>query len=402
MSRYDKYSMSKKDDFITVNTLNVLIKELLAENISDTLKIKGEVSNLKFSSGSTFFTLKDQQSEISVIAWRTSFDIQNGDDVFVTGFLSCYPKQGRYNINAVKAEKIGIGNIFEAYEKLKKNFEAKGLFSKKRQFPETINSIGIVSAYSGDALKDILHVLQENSFHGNVYVKNCFAQGKFCPNSVKDGIEYFNTQDDKVDLIVISRGGGSLEDLMGFSSEVVVKAIYASDIFTVSAVGHQNDIMLSDLTADHRSSTPTKAAEDITIVGKKIRQEFEICKEFVTKLKLLINSKILECQRKMDGNKTLLTALSSSKIIENELNMLKGLKYTIYNKLKSKIDNISHKLDSLKLQSQSFGITNTFNKGFSMIYTKDGKLIKSAKEFKELRVAKQKLKFIFADGEVIL
>jgi exodeoxyribonuclease VII large subunit len=253
--------MSKKKDFITVTCLNNTIRDLLKENISEILKVKGEVSNLKLSNGNTFFTLKDKDSAISVVSWGNTFDITNGDDIFVSGKITTYGKQGTYNIQIFKVEKNGIGNIFETYEKLKKVFEKEGLFSKKRKFPLTINKIGIVSAYEGAALQDILYVLKANAFSGEVFVKNCYAQGKYCSQSVSNGIEYFNNMKNKVDLILISRGGGSVEDLMGYSAESVIRAIYNSNIFTISAVGHEIDTMLSDYAADHRSPTPTRAAE---------------------------------------------------------------------------------------------------------------------------------------------
>lgn len=394
--------MSKKDDFISVSTFNCIIKELLKENLSETVKIKGEVSNLKESNNNTFFTLKDSTSAISVTAWGTTFDISNGDDIFVTGKLTCYTKQGTYNIQAYKAERIGVGNMFETYEKLKQKFEKLGYFSKKRPFPSTINKIGIVSAYGGDALQDILSVLTKNSFGGDVYIKNCYAQGKYCPNSVKDGIEYFNELDEKVDLIVISRGGGSAEDLIGYSAEVVVKAIWESDIFTISAVGHEMNWMFSDHAADHRSATPTRAAEDITCVGREALKEFEMCKDIVANLKSMITNLICNFQKRLESNKTLLNALSPSKCIENELNVLKGIKHMFYNKIKHKIDTLSHQLESARLKNQSFDTINTFNKGFIMVENSDGKLIKNANEFKTLYKSKQKLKFIFADGEVIV
>lgn len=394
--------MSKKDDFISVSTFNCIIKELLKENLSEIVKIKGEVSNLKESNNNTFFTLKDSTSAISVTSWGNSFDISNGDDIFVTGKLTCYTKQGTYNIQAFKAERIGIGNISDTYEKLKKSFDKLGYFSKKRQFPTTINTLGIISAYGGAALQDILYVLKANSFSGDVYIKNCYAQGKYCSNSVRDGIKYFNDMDDKVDLILISRGGGSVEDLMGYSTEGVIKAIWESDIFTISAVGHEIDTMLSDYAADHRSPTPTRAAEEITIIGKERLQEFEMCNDIVSNLKSMINNLISNFQKKLESNKTLLNALSPSKCIENELNVLKGIRHAFYNKIKHRIESIVYKIESSRLKNQSFDTINTFNKGFIMVVNSDGKLIKSANEFKALHKSKQKLKFIFADGEVIV
>lgn len=392
--------MSKKDNFITVSTFNTIIKELLTENLCEVVKIKGEVSNLKISNSNTFFTLKDTSSAISVISWNNTFNIANGDDVFVTGKLACYPKQGTYNIHATKAERIGIGNLFETYEKSKKTFETQGYFSKKRQFPTTINKIGIVSAYSGAALQDILCVLKANLFNGNVYVKNCYAQGKYCANSIKCGIEYFNNceNNEKVDIILISRGGGSIEDLMGYSTEIVVKAISMSDIFTISAVGHEIDTMLSDYAADHRSPTPTRAAEEITCANNEITKEFENCRNIVSNLKLMVENIIYKYTKELHNKLQLLSALNPVKLIENEINNLKNIKHGIYNKIKQRIDTFQYRLEAYKLKNQSFDAINTFNKGFVMIVDKNNHVIKSANEFK----LQNGLKIIFADGEVFI
>jgi exodeoxyribonuclease VII large subunit len=393
--------MSKKDDYISVGDFNSLIKELLVENLSDVVKVKGEVSNFKFSNGNTFFTLKDKDSSISVVSWRTQFDVVNGDDIFVTGRLVCYTKQGTYNIQATKAERIGIGNLYETYEKLKNTFYQQGLFSKERDFPTTINRIGIITSYEGAALQDILYVLKSNSFSGDVLIKNCYVQGNSCTSSVKYGIEYFNGMKNKVDLILITRGGGSFEDLMGYSAEIVVRSIYNSEIYTISAVGHETDTMLSDYVADYRAPTPSIAAEKISDAEKHLVRDFSTCCSNMMSLKSLIVHKLDSYQRKIENQKRVLSALNPIKYIETELNNLIGIKHNIYNKIKHRLDNIHHKLESLRLENESFDIINNFNKGFVMIIDENGAIIKNAKEFKLLK-GKQKLKIIFADGEVIL
>lgn len=394
--------MSKKEDFISVSAFNSIIKELLEENLSDNVKIKGEVSNLKMSGGNTFFTLKDANSSISVVSWRNTFEIENGDDIFVNGKLNCWQKQGTYNIQAYGAERIGKGNILDAYEKQKKIFEKMGYFAKKREFPTVVNKIGIVSAYNGDALQDILAVLTNNKFFGNVYVKNCFAQGKYCAKSVKEGIEYFNKLEDKVDIILISRGGGSTEDLMGYSEESVVKAIWQSEIFTISAVGHEMNWMFADFAADHRSATPTRAAEDISCVCKNLLEEFEMCESIVKNLKIMTTNLFNNIQKQIENNKNLLNILSPSKIVENELVNLKNIKRIFYNKILQKIENIKYKIESLKLKNQSFDMINNFHNGFVMVIDENNKIIKSAIEFKKIKKSKQTLKIIFADGDVLL
>ena len=188
--------MSKKENFITVSQLNDKIKGLLTKSFGEQIKIKGEISNVKVSNGNTFLTLKDDESSINVVSWRNEIkNIKNGDDVVVTGNVTCYPKQGTYQVTTHKIDRIGIGNLYEKLEKNKKTFEEKGYFSKSKEktyFPTTINRVAILTSKEGAAIQDILYQLRVNLFCGEVYVKNCQVQGQSCPQSICDGIEYFN------------------------------------------------------------------------------------------------------------------------------------------------------------------------------------------------------------------
>ena len=267
--------MSKKDNSITVSELNTKIKDVIVENMSDIIRVKGEISNIKISNKNIYLALKDESSSISVIYWSgvdtLNDKVQNGDDVIVTGKINCFHKQGTYQIICSKIEKIGIGNLHEKYESLKKSFHQKGYFSKKRQIPNKINRIAILTSTEGAALQDVLYVLKSNSFSGEVVIKNCFVQGQNCPESIKSGIEYFNKlhKIKYFDILLITRGGGSFEDLMGYSSKEAVRAIYDSPIITISAVGHEVDCMLSDMAADYRAPTPSIAGEVISSIQKK-------------------------------------------------------------------------------------------------------------------------------------
>jgi exodeoxyribonuclease VII large subunit len=394
--------MSKKEDFITVTELNKSIQSILTTSIPDTLKVNGEISNIKLSGQNTYLTLKDGTSSINVVAWAMKFDkIQNGDDVIVTGKINCFQKQGSYQILAYKIERIGIGNLHEKYEKSKKAFESKGLFSKKRDFPDSINRIGILTASEGAALQDIMYVLKSNLFSGEIYVKNCVVQGQQCPQSVSDGINYFNKLN-KVkpfDVLIISRGGGSFEDLMGYSSKEVVKAIYDSDIFTISAVGHEIDTMLSDYTADYRAPTPSVAAEVVSAFQKENKEKLLKLSDNLQNLKSTIKNKLLEYENNLVYCKKILFSTNPVNYIDTELTKIEDLKDRLVYKIKYNIEHFNRELDKIKNKCEAYNITRTMNKGYSIITDDKGTLITSKKVLKECIKNKQKIKVFFSDGE---
>lgn len=396
------YRVMSKEDYITVSELNDSIKNILVSSITDVLRVNGEISNIKISGQNTYLTLKDDASAIAVVAWATKYDkIKNGDNVVVVGKINCFQKQGTYQITAHKIEKIGIGVLHDQYQKLKKSFESKGFFSQKRKFPEKINRIGIVTALEGAALQDIMYVLKSNAFAGQVYIKNCSAQGQLCPQSVSNGIEYFNKlhKTTPLDILIISRGGGSFEDLMGYSSKEVVKAIYESKIFTISAVGHEVDTMLSDYTADYRAPTPSVAGEVASQFQKDIKENISKMLNDLSNLKEKIKNKLSECENKLIYCKKILTSVNPNNYINNELSRIDNLKNTILHKIKHNIDYNGREIEKLKNKCDTYNIPHVMNKGYSIITDDKGALINSKKIFKECIKSKQKLKIIFVDGE---
>jgi len=278
--------MSKKSDILSVSELNDKIKNTIEQNFQNTLKVKGEISSLKISGKHCYFVMKDSASSINMIMWNYVMDLKQGDDVVVTGKMNCFQKNGTYNVSAFKIEKIGIGNIYEEFEINKKKFESKGYFAKSMnpiEVPKVISRIGILTASEGAAIQDVLYVLKNNGYHGDIYIKNCNVQGTLCPDSVKQGIKYFNKLHKKkqLDVLLITRGGGSFEDLSGYSHKKIVKEIYKTKIYTISAIGHEVDTMLSDYASNYRSPTPS-------IAGEVISESYKTKKESLHKNKLPI------------------------------------------------------------------------------------------------------------------
>lgn len=268
----------RNDKSLTVSQLTNLIKTML-ENSFQNVVLKGEISNFKPSaSGHIYFSLKDVDAQISAVMFRgnaqfLSFQPKDGTMVQVKGKLSVYAPRGNYQLIITSMEKAGTGNIMEMIEMRKRKLAAEGLFdsSRKRQLPFFPETVGVVTSPNGAALRDILNIRKRRNDKVNITVFPALVQGETAAPTIVQMIETANRYK-MCDVLIVGRGGGSLEDLLPFSEESVVRAIAASEIPVVSAVGHEIDWALSDFAADRRAPTPSAAAE-IVIPEKSVIQE---------------------------------------------------------------------------------------------------------------------------------
>lgn len=268
----------RNDKSLTVSQLTNLIKTML-ENSFQNVVLKGEISNFKPSaSGHIYFSLKDVDAQISAVMFRgnaqfLSFQPKDGTMVQVKGKLSVYAPRGNYQLIITSMEKAGTGNIMEMIEMRKRKLAAEGLFdsSRKRQLPFFPETVGVVTSPNGAALRDILNIRKRRNDKVNITVFPALVQGETAAPTIVQMIETANRYK-MCDVLIVGRGGGSLEDLLPFSEESVVRAIAASEIPVVSAVGHEIDWALSDFAADRRAPTPS-AATEIVIPEKSVIQE---------------------------------------------------------------------------------------------------------------------------------
>lgn len=257
-------------EFLSVTVLNEYITALLDNDpMLQGVWVKGEISGFRLyqQSGHMYFTLKDGDSAISCVMFRSraqnlKFQPEDGMEVLLLGSVSVFAKQGKYQFYAEAMQPFGAGALFQYLEKLKKQLEARGYFAleSKKPIPTAARRIGVVTSQDGAALRDILKVLKQRQPGTEVVIVHSSVQGLDAPRELAAGLKLLNEYK-AVDLIIIGRGGGSLEDLMAFNSEEVVQAIYDSIIPVISAVGHEVDISLADLAADLRAATPTQAAQ---------------------------------------------------------------------------------------------------------------------------------------------
>lgn len=251
----------------TVSQLNEHIKQLLCQDpLLSQVWVRGEISNLtKHSSGHYYFTLKDKGSQISCVSFRSTnrslkFEPESTMKVLIFGSLDVYTVRGQYQIHILDMRPDGIGELYKAYEQLRKKLEAEGLFDKarKRPVPRFPQRIGIATSPTGAAIHDILHVLRRR-YPVDVLLAPAIVQGEMSAPSIVKALEFLNRAN--VDVIIVGRGGGSLEDLWSFNEESVARAIYESRVPVISAVGHETDYTIADFTADLRAPTPSAAAE---------------------------------------------------------------------------------------------------------------------------------------------
>lgn len=259
--------MSTPSTVITVSELTFAIKNQLERGFAY-LSIQGEMSNCKLhSSGHLYFDIKDAQAKISAVMFRSAYTKvsrppKEGDHVIIRGSISVYPPQGKYQLLAVSLDYVGVGQLSIQFEILKKKLLALGLFSQERKkpLPKFPKTIGVITSPTGAVIRDIIHVLFRRNSGFQLILNPVRVQGKEAAREIALAIEQFNAYP-LADVIILARGGGSLEDLWPFNEEIVAAAIFASKIPIISAIGHETDFTIADFVADLRAPTPSAAAE---------------------------------------------------------------------------------------------------------------------------------------------
>lgn len=396
--------MANDPNVYTVLQLNDLIRDALEQQFSESVQVKGEITNWKISAGHAYFTLQDTDASLKCIIWKGIYkkiglNLKQGDKILLTGDVKVYSKSGYYQFYGTSAKYEGAGDLHEIHQEMKNRLEKQGFFdpSKKKKLPEYVQSVGIITALEGAALQDILFVLKRD-FKGQVYIKNAVVQGDNCPNSIVEGIEYFNSFEHGLDVILISRGGGSLQDLIGFSDEKVIKAIHESKICTISAVGHEVDTMLSDLVADVRAPTPSIAAQMLVKQQKWLPDKLKSYENFGDKAK----QKLEQLYRKVAELKLRLT--HPIELFERKDLELTGIAIEIRRKAYAKLGNLNIQKERLKDKIALLNPDNILKKGYCIILDENQKPITSIKQFQRdvINVEQKKIKITLkmADGEI--
>ena len=268
--RQQELKLLEERQILSVSELVESVKLQLETNFQD-LWVRGEISNFKTpSSGHSYFTLKDSSAQVRAVCFRMrnrllKFRPQDGLDVIARGSLSVYPPRGEFQLVVEFMEPVGPGALQLAFEQLKAKLQSEGLFDEahKKELPLLPAKIGVVTSSTGAALQDVLRVLSRRNDRVNILIFPTRVQGSGAAQEVARGIQYLDTRED-IDVIIVTRGGGSLEDLWAFNEEVVARAVFECRIPVISAVGHQTDFTITDFVADLRAPTPSAAAEIVS------------------------------------------------------------------------------------------------------------------------------------------
>lgn len=389
------YSVSEFLDFIN----------LYLEGVNE-IAVHGEISSIKLSQGRWYFiTIKDEDASVDVFAVASQNPIcrqlEEGMLINVYGYPKLYKKSGRFSVHATRITPAGEGGLKLAFEKLKQKLDSEGLFdpSRKREITKFPQKIGLITAKDSQAYKDFVKVLDARIKGVKIYYYPASVQGKSSLTELTQAIAYFNSKMPKLDALVLVRGGGSLEDLYTFNTEELARAIYSSKIPTISGVGHEGDITLADLCADVRASTPSNAAELIshetvstlnevrhmefriqTVVNNKINTYQSQVEQFAYNSENLLSrkmAKIQQCVAKFE--KSISKVQNKAALKNNELSW----------KTEKMLKTVENRCNIGKIKLKSF--TNFLNamdynkmlkRGFAVVYSADGKIIKDYKNVK--------------------
>ncbi len=380
------------DKVFSVSDASALLKGVV-ETAFPRIKIRGELSQItRATSGHIYMTIKDAGAAISVIVWRGTpipFKLEDGLEVIITGRFTTYPARSNYQIVANEIEMAGVGAILKMLEERKRKLAAEGLFdeSRKKPLPRLPKVIGVVTSPTGAAFQDIQNRLRER-FPVRVLLYPATVQGATAAAEVAAGIEYFNKMKN-VDVIIVARGGGSLEDLLPFSEEIVVRAAAASQIPLISGVGHEPDWMLIDFAADHRAPTPTGAAEAVVPTKLALFQEIDnlwvrLSGNFTTRL---INAKqriesivvkspkqlVMEHTQRLDDLGRTLNLIITAKITNAHQKM--DIVSTFPNIMQNRLCTLNQSVAHMEQMLNSLSYKNVLARGYAIVRDSNNKII---------------------------
>lgn len=372
----------------TVTEINNYIKYLMQNDILlSHLFVKGEISNYKLhTSGHAYFTLKDSDSRIKCVmfkgnASKLKFVPEYGSAVILRGYFSIYERDGQYQLYVEDMIPEGTGSLYKAYEQLKKKLSELGYFdeSRKKKLPFMPKAVGIVTSPTGAAVRDIISIIKRRCPCVDILLYPVQVQGAGAENEIAEGIRYFNSKGN-VDVMIVGRGGGSIEELWAFNEEIVAKAIYESNIPVISAVGHETDFTIADFAADLRAATPSAAAElavpdKQSLLGKVNQYQYVLSSAMTN----YINDKRVKIERISRDNvfRQLERKILNLNQTLDALN--KYLDYNMMNIMKSSRNALDKAVGKLTILDPE----SALGRGYGMVLRKeDGKLLTSINELK--------------------
>lgn len=428
---------------ITVSSLNHYISRVLGTDpLLAKITVVGEVSGLKVhSSRHVYFTLKDKSSRVNCFfphynVARADFIPQDGMEIIVRGQVSVYEAGGSYSINVSQVDHWGAGDLATAFQKLKEKLEDEGLFDPrhKKDLPSFPKNIAVITSATGAVLHDIVAIIQGKNQICNVRIFPSLVQGDQAPKDLIKAIQTVNQEFPETDLIILGRGGGSIEDLWAFNDEALARAIFSSEIPIISAVGHETDFTISDFVADVRAETPTAAANlavpDTGLLKERIdrlksqlynsgqsiwrTKNLEVRSHDLNNLYRMLTQRIRNDQSRLEQEKQQLCRDMESRISENQMKIdelynqldidqklsitgirIENLKEKLMDRMDYYIDSKKRILDNNLITIEDLSPYNVMKRGYAIIINQDGKAVTTVRKIKE----KDPLSLIFQDGE---
>jgi exodeoxyribonuclease VII large subunit len=388
---------TKQREVLTVSQLTRVIKDLL-ENLPS-LWVQGEISNFKrHSSGHMYFVMKDEQAQIPCVMWAgrnhaLQFAPQDGMQVLAHGRITVYEKRGAYQLDVWQMQPAGLGALQQAFEQLKQKLAAEGLFDSdhKKPLPKFPTTIGLVTSSTGAAVRDLISVLKRRWPGIEIILMPVRVQGDGAAEEIAEAIHGFNDYGN-VDVLIVGRGGGSLEDLWAFNEEIVARAIYASKIPIISAVGHEVDFSISDFVADVRAATPSAAAELAVPARDEVRRRL-----FHTthRMQLHLRGVVQDYRQRLLRVRSSYGLRQPLDVVRQRSQLLDELQRRLEAAMKNRVAFFRRDLESLHHRLQALSHENILRRGFSLVFReRDGKLIRDASELKK----DEKVKMQFAVG----
>lgn len=367
---------------VSVSQLNSYIKRILqTDPLLGNISVVGEISNLKFhQSGHVYFSMKDAKSKIncflpsSVLA-QLRYELVEGMEITAVGYVSVYEPGGYYSLNVKDVFVAGMGNLAVAFEQLKAKLEKEGLFSPDHKkeisaFPKTIS---VITAETGAAVRDIVKIITEKNDYVDILIFPVIVQGPKAAGEIAQGIEAVNRHFPETDTIIVGRGGGSMEDLWAFNEEVVARAIYASEIPVISAVGHEVDFTISDFVADLRAETPTTAANMAVPDMRQIRQYLD---DQLKNLHLEITRKVDNKTDRLErSNLDIFARMIQSKIDYQDMR-IRQLRGKIQDSLMGGLEARRGRIQLLQSRLEGTSPMGIMERGYSAVTRPDGSLVK--------------------------
>ena len=387
---------------ITVTQINEYIRAMMdSDRLLNQVAIKGEISNYKlYPSGHHYFTLKDEGGALRCVmfkgnASRLRFRPENGMKVIALGKISVFPRDGAYQLYCTGLTVDGVGDLYAAFEQLKTKLQAQGLFDQahKKPMPPYPGVIGIITSSAGAAVHDMLRILHKRYPLTKVRLLPVRVQGVEAPGEIAAAIRYANYYR-LADLLIVGRGGGSVEDLWAFNDEIVARAIYESDIPVISAVGHEPDVTISDFVADLRAATPSNAAElavpdqdalrqildgSAAAMATAMEKQLQVARRH---LKILTESPALQSPQGYLEQRKKAFQLLENRLISVQLQQV--------NRKKQRYIGLTAKLDAMSP-------LKVLTRGYAMVQTEDGRLVRSAQDVKE----NDRIVVSVSDGEIL-